>query len=92
LEGLNATSAKRTTISKAVNRKGDWQIYVASSQEVPVQRVGWPVIRNGSLGCNEALRQHLSAENTTVRHPLGWAGKDVFGSSSATRVRQTESI
>jgi hypothetical protein len=52
LKSLNATSAERATVTKSVYRKGDWKIYVACAQKVTVQRVGWPVIRNGSLSCH----------------------------------------
>jgi hypothetical protein len=54
--------------------------------------VSWPVIRDGSLGGNEALGQHLSTENSAMWHPLGWAGEDVLGGSRATCVGQIEGI
>jgi hypothetical protein len=92
LKSLNASGAKRATIAKSVNRKGDWQVDVSRTKEVTVQRVSGPVTINGALGCHQALCQHLATKDSTVRHPLRWARKNVFGGSRPTRIGQTECI
>jgi hypothetical protein len=37
----------------------------------------WAIV-NCSRRSNKALRQHLTAKDSPVRHPLAWAFKDVF--------------
>jgi len=43
-----------------------------------VHRVHIAVDRDGPLGGDEGLRQHLTAEYATVRHPLGETRVDVL--------------
>jgi hypothetical protein len=50
--------------------------------------VCWAVILDGALRSNQTLGKHLTTENSTVWHPLGWAGEDVLGGPCATGIGQ----
>jgi hypothetical protein len=41
---------------------------------------------NGSGGCNVTLGQHLTSEDSSVRHPLGRPDENVFFGSGSTGI------
>ena len=86
LVGLNPTGTERPAIAQAVNRKGDGQVYVAGAQKVSVKRMWGTSGIHRAGGGHQTLCQDLATEDSTVWHPLAWAGENVFAGSGSTGI------
>ena len=83
LVGLSAPGGERPAVVDAVDRERDRLVHLAGTQEVAVHRVHEPIGGDRALRGHEGLREHLSAEDPAVRHPLTGTGEDVLARAGA---------